>query len=396
MRIQRRLVLGGAIATVSEWLSAAQNSGRNDTVARPNPGLCFVREFPNAQVEAISPNGEWLCLHYGTTVRQFRGGVGQVFGRGGKPSFKICLVRCSTWREIWAKTIPDQISGASFFAEGDRLFAEARVYASQTIVRTICDINTLMHSEEIVTMDRVRSIWTYAYAGDTVVQHEYQRPNSKEKFSKLNRVRMGTSEVLHSSGSQNDSSVGVAAEMSLPAISADRETVLHLYGNELVCRNSTDLSVRWSRRLDAAFNPIRFGIAPKGTFAVVAMWEQGKISHRARKVFIEVLSGKDGKQVGRLEVDGTDSVAVSDDGRLVAAGTQLRQSPRIGRIQTVVRLCDVQTGAELQKVIHDELSVDEHLASGLGHHGLLFSPDGKYLFSSGKSTRVWALTDCRI
>ena len=216
MRIQRRLVLGGAMATVSKWLSAGQNSGRNDTVARPNPGLCFVREFLNAQVEAISPNGEWLCLHYGTTVRRFRGGVGEVFGRGGRPSFKICLVRCPTWREIWAKTIPDQISGASFFAEGDRLFAEARVHASQTIVRTICDINTLRDSEEVVSVDRVRSIRTYAYSGDSVLQHEHQRPNSKEKFSKLNRVRIGTSEVLHSSGSQNDSSLGEVVQMSDP------------------------------------------------------------------------------------------------------------------------------------------------------------------------------------
>jgi hypothetical protein len=252
-------------------------------------------------------------------------------------------------------------------------------------------VKALNATDQVIEADPKLITDTYAYAGPGLLLYRYGTIRSNKDLQSIVRTDTGDPEADAIVSSSIDASTGETESIAWLTISADRQSLIHTCGRVLVCRRSRDLSVLWSRELDHSFRIRRTGISATGAFAAVGMIEGGRISGRSRRAAVEVLDGRDGSLVRRIDVDGTASVAVSDDGRIVAAGTELERTPRFGRIQTIVRLLDVSTGRELQMLVHTEMSTEKRLESGLRFDGLQFTPDDRYLFSVGESTRIWKL-----
>jgi hypothetical protein len=189
-------------------------------------------------------------------------------------------------------------------------------------------------------------------------------------------------------------SVGVpdrGLRITRPAMIRAREKFVHVFNNLIVCRRSSDFRVEWSAQPGADHEARSLAISAKGDVVVGGMYETGKISGRQRRNFLAILDGSTGVTVSRIPTEATAALAVSDDGKLVAAGSTIDDQPVKGMIEARVRLYSLLSGKHIGYCLHAVTPVERRLAAGFDPQGIHFTPDGKYLITGGLDTRVWGL-----
>jgi hypothetical protein len=178
-------------------------------------------------------------------------------------------------------------------------------------------------------------------------------------------------------------------------ISADRTAAVQYIDGELVCRRTSDLETLWSRPIAAnlRIHPISVsadsnyvaGVLAKGSF-------DGQFRHYSILGLV-VYDGRTGKEISRFQsakIEGAGrGIAISPDGRFVAV--VVREFDRKGEAIPTVYIHDAHSGKALGSVAHDRIGKTRRQFIQAGCT-VAFTPDGKYLVTSGMSTKVWRVS----
>jgi hypothetical protein len=132
-------------------------------------------------------------------------------------------------------------------------------------------------------------------------------------------------------------------------------------------------------------------ISPDSAFVLVASSNNVDRRLPAHRSLISMLSGRDGSVVTEFPFDGTEGVALSLDGSLLAAGYRVPLEGRRTGTQPTVAIIEVTSGKQIATIIQDQFRENgkEYLYAGFNPNGILFTLDGKYLITSGLNTKVW-------
>ena len=108
---------------------------------------------------------------------------------------------------------------------------------------------------------------------------------------------------------------------------------------------------------------------------------------------IDVYDGKDGYPLATIPVDADETIAISPDRTLLAAGQRLAMRGKVSGTQPTVLLFDITSGKKVATLIQDQFRGGgaEFIYAGFGINGIVFTPDGRYLITSGLNTKVWKI-----
>ena len=156
-----------------------------------------------------------------------------------------------------------------------------------------------------------------------------------------------------------------------------------------VFRRTEDLGIEHEVDVPMAFFPMFVRFTPDSK-TLVAVLERLPSAKQPESLFkLTFYDVKSGNAIRDLNVNAQDALAISPDGRVIAAGWhQIRGR----RSYLIISLHDLQTGEELARVEHS--SAPRATFEGLGLSTLEFAANGEYLVSgSSESTRVWKITN---
>jgi hypothetical protein len=173
-------------------------------------------------------------------------------------------------------------------------------------------------------------------------------------------------------------------------VSDDKKTFVYGLDRLIVCRNTEDLSVRWTHEIDREFGyaPEDFSITPDGDRVAAVVLDTSYFKNQ-RNFYIGIYAGADGKELTRVRANGSRGMALSPDGRVLAIG---REYSAVGRGAVLVaELVDIGSGRLLAALEHDRWTTGADLVHATGL-GLQFTPDGRHLITDITGlVKVWSL-----
>lgn len=383
-------------------LSSAFACAPCEEEARPGEWCRLLRDYPVAQVQAISPDGRWLCLNRGSSVSRFRANLGEAFRRVGGASHRLVLVETGSWREALVVPLPSRLVNASFFAEGQRLLGEVHLLGTRDVRYLLIDAPSMKSEVTTVSVPQGAFYLSWACAADRVLRLERREPTlpppQREETYRLFRLTSGVS--MEEVGRLPEGYVHPEKWIGGPDISLDRRWLLHSLGGEkVVFRSCIDLQERWALSVERGLRFWATGVSPNGAFAVCSVTlpagRYGRTGPTSPRDHLLVIDAKKGVVLQRLAVatNACENVAISGDGCLIAAGyIRSHMDNQKGVDETLIDLIHAKTGQVLQTLVHCLTKPNDRLESGLGG-GVHFTADGKYLISSGNSSRIWQLAE---
>jgi hypothetical protein len=172
--------------------------------------------------------------------------------------------------------------------------------------------------------------------------------------------------------------------------SDDRNVTVYFFNNALTCRRTVDLETLWTQPIEAGLRAFPLGISARGDYVAASIARGGPAGEFERydPLYVAVYEGKAGAEVARLDVNGGEGIALSQDGKLIAVVT--RERGKDGEVLPTVHLREVSSGRELASVVHDRIksSRRQFLEAGCT---VAFTSDGRYMVTSGMLTKVWRL-----
>jgi WD40 repeat protein len=160
--------------------------------------------------------------------------------------------------------------------------------------------------------------------------------------------------------------------------------------NTVIFRRTEDLSIVWSRELEAGNSRAeRIAVSPDGKLVAVAV--SGMTGPTSGRGHIEILNGPDGAQILRVPLFGGDGIALSPRGTVLAVGRI--SGERRGSI-LAADLYELSSMRKLATVEHDQWSKGRDLlhTTGFDNDGLQFTADGRHLLTSINGlVKVWRL-----
>jgi hypothetical protein len=263
---------------------------------------------------------------------------------------RLQVVELGTWSTIYSARLRNRVDFASFFADGQRLYARSASFALNDQVasqQVIVDVRTGMQTERLRVHEREPSevVIPRAVKDGMLLGTEYnRRTHNTEAMVQLElpEYRERARVIYESPGRQSDEFFW-----------ANRAVLAYGLDHTVVCRRTNDLSLIWTRRFPPEFlTASSLGVSADGAFVAVGFASKG-FWHTDRKYQTSVLSGKDGSELALLALDGSESIAISPDGRLLAAGLAIPDG-RNGTTPTVY-LHDVSSGRQLASWAHDRV-----------------------------------------
>jgi hypothetical protein len=172
-----------------------------------------------------------------------------------------------------------------------------------------------------------------------------------------------------------------------PKESDNRRILAYAFDNVLVCRRLEDLGLLWSRPFEPELEAYKLAVSADGSRIAAGVADRAS-GHPPRQYYIGVYDADTGDRAARLPLNGTEWVALSPNGKLIAVAG--RESGTNGETLPTVHIHEVSSGARLASVTHDRIKRGRHqwLVAGCT---IGFTSDGKYLVTSGMSTKVWTL-----
>ncbi len=168
-------------------------------------------------------------------------------------------------------------------------------------------------------------------------------------------------------------------------ISDDRNIIAYSYDHVLVCRRTKDLKVLWTRKFRPPLRAWAIAIAPNGKYVAADISDTPLIVEK--KGYVSIFETETGTELARVSVKHMDLwFAVSPNGNLLAT-SEIKWISSKGKAQCIVHLYDVQSGRELASVLHDEFKSRRN-----SDFTIDFTPDGRYLITSGINTKIWKLS----
>jgi len=393
---------------VASW--AAAFAGAATVRARdqaPSPGkpgsasgelpVRLVRAVPNAAMLDVSADSEHICLYYTRHPTQSYtwNGSWKENSLGSTKDDALRVVERDSWASTYATRLPAKPNLAGFFADGQSLYVETSSIEPGGAVmgRLLIDLRTgqvqqrqdhlrqgIGHfSYRALAGRELLGLGTIPDSGKTGVIVKVQAPDYREiqrvPFAETRSPAMG-----HTEGPVT--------------VSADRSTFVYTYDRNVVCRRTSDLGIIWSRETDPSLALWHAAMSCDARLVAAYVCDYTGIG-QAKNRYVLILDGKDGREVTRVSADGLESLAVSTERQLLAAGQ--RVPIREGRggtgkagTQPTVFLFDLRSGRQVAELIQDQLygGGKEYLTAGVDTRFML---DGKFLITSGLNTRVWQI-----
>jgi hypothetical protein len=347
--------------------------------------LTLAKEFPKSSMRALSPDGIKLCL--------------EDWNERGYP---VRVLDIGDWSTLYNGRFPSRTLSIIFFADSETLF----VHAMASVPNRTCgigkgncahddvvlDLRTGEHAERVTTFgDLSRGEHYYPLFGRTLLDAHFEaKPNYETKTLALVELPDYGEIVKVPYATQPRKPRPVVSGIALSteygfSISDDRKILAYAFDDVLLSRETEDLAVMWMRHTEPKLKAYNVVISARGSRVAAAIADNA-VSHLQRASYIAVYDGKDGSDVARLQENGTEGMALSPDGRLIAIVRGGRDAK--GEMVSTVRVHELPSGRALASVVHDHIKNGRHrwLEAGCS---IAFTSDGKYLITSGMATRVW-------
>lgn len=383
-----RLVTGQDASTISPTVNSVETT--------------LVRELKGAQLCSISPDGTHVCVYRFTHLESFLKPWTYDGGNSRQSNDVLQVIELSSGNVIYATQLRSMVVGASFFADGTALYVEtmpmveAEGGRATTLQRAVIDLRTRKLNERLGTL----GTQYFALAWPSVLRVDSSLQDSRAHslvietlpdYKEITRVPFAVAPEPERSGRPIVTGRGmVYGHDATPVVSTDRRAVVYGAGHSIVCRRTSNLDLLWTRPIESEYaGAWQLDLTPNGS-KIAAAIVGGSFAADQNKFYIGVFNGKDGSVAARLPFNGRDGVAISPDGKLVAISQQTRLSN--GQVQPSVNIYDVATGHQVGDVAHPIVNISGFGNSGAGSIGSKFTPDGKYLITSGlNDTMIWAI-----
>jgi len=346
--------------------------------------MSSLAQIPDSIALATSPDGSGICVDY--TKNQ----IAAILPRSTGNTFaydRLRIIETSSQKEVASAGVQAWLARASFFSDSHRAYFETVLLAPsfRQFKRGVISISGEVQESTATWVNGGPNI-TFEALSDEALLGVESNGNSEATALTLASwpdYREVARIPFRPAG-------GEVRPQSFPRVSADCKAVLYVSGHTICVRQTSDLSLIWSRKIDSGlFGAGPISITPSGTFAAVSVLDyeraQGKDRH-----YIGVYDGADGSEVAVLPVSGKGGMAISPDGKHVAVAlvsTEDRDT------LLVVDIYEVRTGLKVASGVHDRIPPGRYqrLRAAFDPRGLQFTPDGRYLVTSGNiSVKIWA------
>jgi hypothetical protein len=353
----------------------------------------LVREFKDALLLALSPDGRKMCLHFTkNSTESFRLESGRwkrlPWNKSGEG---LKVIELDTWKELFSVNPPGGPLPVTFFRDSERLITNTLLLEEKPVQQQYLLID--LNSGRVV--ERREGIETpfrqfYAYDGDLVIGTENGKTRKLEWYTHVSLPEWNTVKRVPQVPEDLPRPVRSAAMDGLK-FSLDRRFFADTAGEHLLYRRCSDFGVVWTRVLDSSLQIWKLCVSANGDWVVAALNEPTLIENMKRwKVF--VLEGRQGATVATLPVNGIQGVAISPDGKLLAVGEQERVKGWVEAYELWVSLYEIPSGKRVARLFHDRMPKRRGIMdTDFFQNGIQFTADGKYLVSGGRNTRIWRL-----
>jgi WD40 repeat protein len=358
---------------------------------RSLPTLKVVAHFATGTFLAASPDGRRICLYFtgnpiqSYTLRSGRWAKKQADDSGDS----LQVIDLATDKSVFQRKFREQVFPASFFADGERLYAETLFFKEN---------GRLVHEQVVIDLhDGSMNSETRAQQTGTDYQYHALR-DDLVLVDGLDLTGKRSASLMEVTWRDNSVKISVpyaTRDREEPGhqfdkfFSADRSLVAYGVDHSIVCRRTSDLGVLWTSQVDRAyFGAPRIGVSADGKYVVAAVTDS-LFSNLESRYYLAMYDGKTGQELQRLKASGTDGVAVSPDGALIAAAHVV--ATREGSVPTVF-LIKAATGDQIAAVRHDLVRANPFMNAGFEIHGVEFTSDGRYLITATHDTRIWDLS----
>jgi hypothetical protein len=337
--------------------------------------LSLMQEFLKKKILNISPDGMKLC-----------------FENWGDAEYPLEVVEIGTGKMIFTGIFQTRVWSASFFLNSRDLIAETRIALDSRISvphLTLVDLQTGERTESqhfpnnpyeddpvvalhtgILLVDDID--WKFIEKSSLVlVEFPTYREIAKVPF------------VIKSDESERSTPGN-----SRTGISDDRSIFVYSYGRTLVCRRTKDLEVLWIRKIEPPLGA-RTITSPNANYVAVAIADRGFQRDQQKESYISIYNGKTGADISRLPICGTEGLALSPDGSLLAVA-ESKPDKNKKEYLLIVHIYDVKSGSVLASIEHDRIKSQRFVATKAVCR-VYFTADGQHLISSGMNTKVWKL-----
>jgi hypothetical protein len=157
----------------------------------------------------------------------------------------------------------------------------------------------------------------------------------------------------------------------------------------LICRRTGDLSVIWTQELGSDFKKQwRLALSADGSYVAATPDDSNFFAHSERSPYVVVYAGRDGKELSRIPSSGSEAIAISPNGKLLALGEVVRES---GDAVLTVHIRDATSGQELTTLVLDRVKrgQTQFVTSGIR---IEFTADASYVITSANnSVKAWRM-----
>jgi hypothetical protein len=338
-------------------------------------GVDLVKEFAASTVRAISPDGTKLCIEDWMERR-----------------YPIRVLETGTWRVIYSGRFETRALGAGFLGDGQSFMCEG-----STPWRAIVDLRT---GERALTYPpynpRDHQGDTLTPAGDrTLLKKHWQSPPYETTTLSLVDLPDYREIVKVPYATETRKPRPVKGGIPLntecgPVLSDGRKILACSFDNILACRRTEDLAILWTKSVEPGLELLRIAISADGTRVAASVGDPSveDATRAFRQHYLGVYDGGTGEELARLQIDGTQWMALSADGKLIAVVSHERGEK--GAVVPAAAIYEISSGRKVASVVHGPVKQGRHqwLESGIT---VAFTSDGKYLITSGMATRVWSL-----
>jgi len=340
----------------------------------------LAQEYAKATEYAVSPDGKMICLE-----------------DWGERRYPLRVVEIGSWRTIFKGRFRNRITFASFFSNNSALFVRGPGDRFEKAfwwdILNLADGQHLEHKQpqDVVMVGGTEQIAALS-ASRLLVFRYTSRPYLTQTvelielpdYRELAKVPYATEPR---EPRRRELNIELSKDFGF-GVSDDRSTLAYSFDHTLLSRRTKDLQLLWERKTGFATYAQKVAVSAHGD-RIAAAFSDNSISHLQKEYCVVVYDGKDGKEVAKLPITGTDGIAISPDGKLVATVELVYGK---GYASPTVHIHEVSTGNEVAKLTHDVIKSRRHqwLESEAGCR-VRFTSDGKYLITSGMTTKVWKL-----
>lgn len=355
-------------------------------------GIAPAKEIPNAYLLAISPNAAELCIY--TTrhpIRSFSVQPGRIAEnvRPGDTEDALRIIDMSTWKCTYATRLPTLPGHGDFFLDNATVLVEAAGVPRMGYLHLVVDVRNGEKRQKFDPLDSAL-ISEYRALGDrTLIGSVRKYPsNVPESLVRVDAqtFREFARRPFEAPGKPELDPKGGGIDGN--RLSGDRRRVAYTMFDSVCCHRTDDLSLLWAQRSDPFFIVGQLALSWDGGLAAVA-----EMDVSVKRFRVRILRGEDGTEVARVGADASQGLALSPDGRTLAAAQQVGVPGDKMHLQPSVLLFDVASSRKIATLVQDKFPGDgrrgEFLLSGF--NAIQFTADGKRLVTSGRRVKVWDL-----